>query len=78
MARSANGDGFAVWMADDGGSSNGGTSQPLGQPLQRRYGRVGQPDQDRGEQRPIEEFDLAVDASGNTVVVWNEITVLLH
>ena len=50
VVRSANGDGFAVWRADDG-KDDPVIIQPLDQPLQRRHGRLGQPDQNRDERR---------------------------
>jgi hypothetical protein len=68
MARSANGDGFAVWQADDG------TRHKL---WANRYRAVtaawGSPISIGASSTVIEEFDLAVDASGNAVVAWNEL-----
>jgi hypothetical protein len=66
VARSANGDGFAVWLAAEGSRANlwanryrAGTAA-WGSPISITRGT------------DINDFDLAVDPSGNAVVVWHE------
>jgi len=76
VARSANGDGFAVWKADNGGIvPSGGSDHDL---WANRYSAAtaawGSPIRIVAGSTEIEEFDLAVDASGNAVVAWNEIS----
>jgi len=76
VARSANGDGFAVWKADNGGIvPSGGSDHDL---WANRYSTAtaawGSPIRIVAGSTEIEEFDLAVDASGNAVVAWNEIS----
>ena len=75
VARSANGDGFAVWKADNGGIvPSGGSHHDL---WANHYSAAtaawGSPIRIVAGSTEIEEFDLAVDASGNAVVAWNEI-----
>jgi hypothetical protein len=69
VARSANGDGFAVWQADDGTRHN---------LLANRYRAAaaawGNPTTIEASNADIDDFDLAVDASGNAVVVWHEVS----
>jgi hypothetical protein len=68
VARSANGDGFAVWQADDGTRRNLWAN---------RYGAAtaawGSPINIEASSADIDDFDLAVDASGNAVVAWHEV-----
>ena len=76
VARSANGDGFAVWRADNGGIvPSGGSHHDL---WANHYSAAtatwGSPIRIVAGSTEIEEFDLAVDASGNAVVAWNEIS----
>jgi hypothetical protein len=65
VARSANGDGFAVWQADDGTRHNlwanryRAATAAWGNPIS-----IGESSAD------IDDFDLTVDAVGNAVVVW--------
>jgi hypothetical protein len=69
VARSANGDGFAVWQADDGTRRNLWAN---------RYGTVaaawGSPILIETSSADIDDFDLAVDASSNATVAWHEVT----
>jgi hypothetical protein len=76
VARSANGDGFAVWKADNGGIvPSGGSHHDL---WANRYSAAaaawGSPIRIVAGSTEIEQFDLAVDASGNAVVAWNAIS----
>lgn len=76
VVRSANGDGFAVWKADNGGIvPSGGSHHDL---WANRYSAATAawdgPIRIVAGSTEIEEFDLAVDASGNAVVAWNEIS----
>jgi len=67
VARGANGDGFAAWLAADGLRTNlwvnryRGTTATWGNPT------------NIASSTEINDFDLAVDRSGNAVVVWHEI-----
>jgi len=76
VARSANGDGFAVWRSNNGTIVPGGGSRhdlwtnrysavmaAWGSPIKLRAG---------GADRVIPDFDLAVDDSGNATVAWTE------
>ena len=67
VARSANGDGFAVWQADDGTRRNLWAN---------RYGAAaatwGTPINIEASSADIDAFDLAVDANGNATVAWHE------
>ena len=71
VARSANGDGFAVWVADDEGAQPWlRTSGPTATAPPRPRGAA------RSESRrvsTIDELDLAVDARGNATVAWHEV-----
>jgi len=76
VARSANGDGFAVWKADNGGIvPSGGSHHDL---WANRYSAATAawdgPIKVVAGSTEIEEFDLAVDATGNAVIAWNAIT----
>jgi hypothetical protein len=68
VARSANGDGFAVWRADDGTRHNlwvnryRAATAVWETPINIEVSSV-----------DIDDFDLAVDASGNAMVVWHEV-----
>jgi hypothetical protein len=77
VTRSANGDGFAVWRADNGTIVPGGGSRhdlwanrysavtaAWGSPISIRAG---------GADKVIPDFDLVVDASGNATVAWTEL-----
>ncbi len=69
VARSANGDGLAVWLADDGMRRNLWAN---------RYSTAtaawGSPINIEASSANIDDFDLTVDASGNAVVAWHEVT----
>lgn len=70
LVSSANGDGVAVWQADDGTRHNlwanryraAAAAWESAAPLETSDAH-------------IDDFDLAVDANGNAVVVWREISV---
>jgi hypothetical protein len=72
VARSANGDGFAVWQADDGTRHNLWAN---------RYSAAtaawGSPINIEMSSADIDDFDLTVDPSGNAVVVWHEGDVVM-
>jgi len=69
VARSANGDGFAVWMASDG------TRHDLWANRYRAAAATwGSPISIEASSADIDDFDLAVDASGNAIVVWHEVS----
>jgi hypothetical protein len=67
VARSANGDGFAVWQADDGTRRNlwanrfRSTSSMWDGPITIEASNA-----------DIDDFDVTVDAKGNAVVAWHE------
>ena len=67
IARSANGDGFAVWQADDGTRRNlwanryAATTAAWGSPIHIETSSA-----------DIDDFDLTVDAGGNATVAWHE------
>ncbi len=71
VARSANGDGFAVWLADDEGSTRSASSGPTATAPPRPRGAARS--RSRRGTTKIDELDLAVDASGNATVVWHEV-----
>jgi hypothetical protein len=74
VARSANGDGFAVWKADNG------TLNPDGRPHHNlwanRYRAAtaawGSPINIETSSADIDDLDLTVDPSGNATVAWHE------
>lgn len=76
VARSASGDGFAVWKAANGVVNPSGNSHHDLWANRYRAATAGwdSPFRIVAGSTPIEEFDLAVDTSGNAVVVWNAIT----
>jgi hypothetical protein len=69
VARSANGDGFAVWQADDGTRHNLWAN---------RYSAAtaawGSPINIEASSADVDDFDLTVDASGNATVAWHEVS----
>jgi len=67
VARSANGDGFAVWQADDGTRRNLWANR-----YRAATAAWGSPINIEATSDDIGEFDLTVDASGNAAVVWHE------
>jgi hypothetical protein len=77
VARSANGDGFAVWRSDNGTLVPGGGSRH--DLWANRYSAVtaawGSPTKLRagGADKVIPDFDLVVDAGGNATVAWTEL-----
>ncbi len=69
MARSANGDGFAVWQADDGTRHNLWANR-----YRAATAAWGSPINIEASSADIDDFDLTVDASGNAVVAWHEVS----
>lgn len=67
VARSANGDGFAVWQADDGTRRNLWANR-----YRAATAAWGSPMPIEASSTDIDDFDLTADASGNAVVVWHE------
>jgi hypothetical protein len=67
VARSANGDGFAVWRADDGTRHNLWANR-----YSAAMAAWGSAIHIEASSADIDAFDLAVDASGNAVVAWHE------
>ena len=67
VARSANGDGFAVWQADDGTRRNLWANH-----YRAAAAAWGTPMPIEASSTDIDDFDLTADASGNAVVVWHE------
>ena len=67
VVRSANGDGFAVWLAHDGTRHNLWANR-------HRGAAWGNAVSIETRDADIDHFDVAVDASGNATVVWNEPT----
>lgn len=76
VARSANGDGIAVWKAANGVIDSSGYSHHDLWANRYRAATAGwdRPIRIVAGSTQIEAFDLAVDASGNAVVAWNAIT----
>ena len=68
VVRSANGDGFAVWRADDGTRRNLWANRYRAD----KAAWEGPVNIESGES-DIVDFDLAVDASGNALVAWDEV-----
>jgi hypothetical protein len=68
VARSANGDGFAVWLADDGTRHNLWANR-----YRAATAAWGSPINIEASSADIDDFDLAVDASGNATVAWHEV-----
>lgn len=68
VVRSANGDGFAVWRADDGTRNNLWANR-----YRAAATAWGSPINIEASDTDIDDFDLAVDASGNAVVAWHEV-----
>jgi hypothetical protein len=68
VARSANGDGFAVWRADDGTRHNLWCNR-----YRAATAAWESPINIEASSANIDDFDLAVDASGNAVVIWHEV-----
>jgi hypothetical protein len=69
VVRSANGDGVAVWRADDG------TRHNLWANCYRAAKAAwGSPINIEASSADIDDFDLTVDASGNAVVAWHEVS----
>jgi hypothetical protein len=68
VAFSANGDGFAVWLAHDGTRHNLWANR-------YRAAAVawGSPVSIEASSTDIDDFDLTVDAGGNAVVAWHEV-----
>jgi hypothetical protein len=69
IVRSANGDGFAVWQADDGTRHDLWANR-----YQAATAAWGSAIRIEASSADIDDFDLSVDASGNAVVVWHEAT----
>jgi hypothetical protein len=67
VARSANGDGFAVWQADDGTRHNLWANR-----FRAATAMWGNAINIEASNTDIDDFDLTVDASGNAVVAWHE------
>jgi len=67
VARSANGDGFALWLADDGTRHNLWANR-----YRAATAAWGSPVNVEASSTDIDDFDLAVDANGNAVVAWHE------
>ncbi len=65
---SANGDGFAVWQADDGTRRNLWANR-----YRAATAAWGDPINIEASDRDIETFDLAVDVNGNALVAWDEV-----
>jgi hypothetical protein len=68
LARSANGDGFAVWQADDGTRRNLWANR-----YRAATATWGSPINIETSSADIDDVDLAVDPSGNATVVWHEV-----
>jgi hypothetical protein len=69
VARSANGDSFAVWLAYDGTRHNLWANRYRG--TAAAWGNAVNIETSAAD---IDHFDFTVDAGGNSVVVWNEPT----
>jgi hypothetical protein len=67
VARSANGDGFAVWLADDGTRRNLWANR-----FRAATSAWGNPINIEASSKDIDGFDLTVDANGNAVAAWHE------
>ena len=67
VVRSANGDGFAVWRADDGTRRNLWANR-----YRAATSAWGSPINIEASDADIDDFDLTVDAGGNATVVWIE------
>jgi hypothetical protein len=67
VARSANGDGFAVWQSDDGTRRNLWANR-----YRAATATWGKAINIESSSADIEDFDLTVDANGNAVVAWSE------
>ena len=72
VARSANGDGFAVWLAHDGTRHNLWANR-----YRAAAGAWGNAVSIETSAADILNFDLSVDPSGNAVVVWGESRVVM-
>jgi hypothetical protein len=70
VVRSANGDGFAVWLADDGTRRNLWANR-----YRAASSMWGSAVNIEARDVDIDNFDLTVDASGNATVVWFEPTL---
>ncbi len=70
VVRSINGDGFAVWLANDGTRRNLWANRY--QAATRAWGNAVSVEASDAD---IDEFDLTVDASGNAVAAWREVVV---
>ena len=68
VALSANGDGFAVWRANDGTRHNLWANR-----YRAATAAWGSPVNIEASSTDIDDFDLTVDASGNAVVAWHEV-----
>ena len=68
VTRSANGDGFAVWQADDGTRRNLWANR-----YDAAMAAWGSPINIETTGDDIDDFDLAVDATGHGVVAWHEV-----
>jgi hypothetical protein len=69
VARSANGDGFAVWQADEGTRHNLWANR-----YRAATAAWGNPINIVASSTDIDDFDLTIDASGNAVVAWHEVS----
>jgi hypothetical protein len=67
VARSTNGDSFAVWQADDGTRRNLWANR-----YRAATAAWGTPVNIEATDQDIDDFDLTVDPSGNAVVAWHE------
>src|SRR5262252_2534031 len=67
VARSANGDGFAVWQADDGMRRNLWANRYVA-----TAAAWGSAINIEASSADIDDFDLTVDANGNATVAWHE------
>jgi hypothetical protein len=68
VARSPDGDGFAVWQADDSARHNLWANR-----YHAATAAWGSPINIEASNADIDDFDLTVDASGNAVVAWHEV-----
>jgi hypothetical protein len=68
VALSANGDGFAVWQADDGTRRNLWANR-----YRATTAAWGDPVNIEASGTDIDDFDLTVDTRGNAVVAWHEV-----